>query len=224
MHVIVVGCGRVGSGIAHSLDAAQHSVTVIDRKASSFKRLDPSFGGKTIVGVGFDREVLTEAGIQHADAVTAVTNGDNSNILIARVARETFGVAQVVARIYDPRRATIYERLGVPTIATAAWTSERILGRIMADHHIGEWIDPSAKFTLIERTIPPHWARKTVAEFETAACVRVSLVVRLGEPQLPEAAFLLQEGDVVHAMVATTKTQNCDGALSNVTSATGGHA
>jgi trk system potassium uptake protein len=224
MHVIVVGCGRVGSGIAHALDAAKHTVTVIDRKAGSLKRLDPSFGGKTMVGVGFDRDVLSEAGIDHADAVAAVTNGDNSNILIARVARETFGVAQVVARIYDPRRATIYERLGVPTIATAAWTSERILGRIMTDHHIGEWIDPSATFTLIERTIPGHWARKSVTEFEHGAGVRVALVVRLGEPSLPSAELLLQEGDIVHAMVATTKTNICDGALSNAATAAGGHA
>ncbi len=223
MHVVIVGCGRVGSGLANALETAQHSVSVIDRKPTSMRRLNPDFAGQKLVGVGFDREVLIEAGIERADAVAAVTNGDNSNILIARVARETFGVAQVVARIYDPRRATIYERLGVPTIATAAWTTERILGRILSDHHIGEWIDPSAKFTLIERTIPSHWARKTISDFEEHAQVRVSLVVRLGEPSLPVADLLLQEGDIVHAMVATTNTTTCDSLLKNATSTAGSH-
>ena len=133
MHVIVVGCGRVGSGLAAALDSDGHTVGIIDRQARAFRRLPPSFGGTSIVGVGFDRDRLEEAGVGHATALAAVTNGDNSNILIARVAKETYGVERVVARIYDPRRAAIYERLGIPTVATVQWATERVLRRILPE-------------------------------------------------------------------------------------------
>ncbi len=164
MHVIVVGCGRVGSEVALSLASTEHDVIVIDRKVESFRRLGDDFKGTTMVGVGFDRDVLTEAGITPNCAVAAVTSGDNSNILIARVARETFGVKHVVARIYDPRRASIYERLGIATVASVAWTSARVLRHLLASDSTPDWIDPSAKFTIIERRVsrPPlracRWA------------------------------------------------------------------
>ena len=133
MHVVVVGCGRVGSGLAQAVEAAGHTVAIIDRKESAFRRLPDDFAGKRIVGVGFDRGRLTDAGIENAVAVAAVTNGDNSNIMIARVAKETYQIERVVARIYDPRRAAIYERLGIPTIATVQWATERVLRRILPD-------------------------------------------------------------------------------------------
>ena len=126
MHVVIVGCGRVGSTLGRELVAAGHTVAVIDRKSEAFSRLGESFSGQKIVGIGFDRDILIEAGIEKAGALAAVTNGDNSNILIARVAREEYGIERVVARIYDPKRAEIYERLGIATVATVKWTSERI--------------------------------------------------------------------------------------------------
>jgi Trk K+ transport system NAD-binding subunit len=113
-----MGCGRVGSGLANDLEAAGHSVSIIDQNQEAFRRLGADFKGQTIAGVGFDRDILLEAGIEKADAFAAVSNGDNSNILAARVARETYGVEKVVARIYDPARAEIYQRLGIPTVAT----------------------------------------------------------------------------------------------------------
>ena len=116
MHVVIVGCGRVGSALARGLVEGGHSVAIIDRKPEAFARLGPDFGGQIIVGIGFDREILISAGIEHADSVAAVTNGDNSNILIARVARENFGIDKVVARIYDPQRAAVYQRLGIATV------------------------------------------------------------------------------------------------------------
>ena len=128
MHVVVVGCGRVGSSLALSLTSSGHTVAVVDRRSEAFTRLGPAFTGTTVDGIGFDRDTLREAGIEEAGAVASVTNGDNSNILIARVARETFSVERVVARIYDPRRAVIYQRLGIPTVATVAWATERVLG------------------------------------------------------------------------------------------------
>ena len=145
MHVVVVGCGRVGSGLAATLVSQGHTVSVVDRKPTAFRRLPEDFSGETFVGVGFDRNVLVAAGIERAGALAAVTNGDNSNILVARTAREFFGVERVVARIYDQRRAAIYERLGIPTVATVQWTIERVLRRILPDTAGVEWIDPSAK-------------------------------------------------------------------------------
>ena len=124
-----MGCGRVGTLIAQRLEEAGHTVAIIDQNREAFRRLGPNFQGITLAGVGFDRDILIQAGIERADAFAAVSNGDNSNILAARVARENFGVANVVARIYDPGRAEIYQRLGIPTVATVIWTADQILRR-----------------------------------------------------------------------------------------------
>jgi len=184
VHVVVVGCGRVGSGLASTLEESGHTVAVIDRRSKAFERLPEGFSGRTVLGVGFDRDRLKAAGIEEAEALAAVTNGDNSNILVARVARETFGIANVVARIYDPRRAKIYERLGVPTIATVEWATERVLQRIMPERPGAAWIDPSAKVCLIERPVPRTWAGHKVGEGAVAG---------------PET--VLQEGDLVHVSI-----------------------
>ena len=166
MHVVVVGCGRVGSGLARTLEESGHTVAVVDRRSKAFERLPDDFAGKTVLGVGFDRDRLKAAGIEEASALAAVTNGDNSNILVARVARETFGIENVIARIYDPRRAKIYERLGVPTIATVEWATERVLQRILPERPSAEWIDASAKVLLIERPVPAVWAGKKTEQLD----------------------------------------------------------
>ena len=201
MHVVVVGCGRVGSGLARTLEESGHTVAVVDRRAKAFERLPEDFGGRTIVGVGFDRDRLISAGIEEAGALAAVTNGDNSNILVARVARETFGIDRVVARIYDPRRAKIYERLGIPTIATAAWATERVLQRILPDRPVAEWIDASAKVLLIERPIPPAWAGHKLGQLDLPGLARVATITRLGEGSVAGPDTVLQEGDLVHVSV-----------------------
>ena len=201
MHVVVVGCGRVGSGLARTLEESGHTVAVVDRRAKAFERLPEDFGGRTIVGVGFDRDRLISAGIEEAGALAAVTNGDNSNILVARVARETFGIDRVVARIYAPRRAKIYERLGIPTIATAAWATERVLQRILPDRPVAEWIDASAKVLLIERPIPPAWAGHKLGQLDLPGLARVATITRLGEGSVAGPDTVLQEGDVVHVSV-----------------------
>ena len=144
VHVVIVGCGRVGSSLARDLTADGHTVAIIDRRSESFSRLGPNFSGQTIQGIGFDRDRLTEPGIEGAGALAAVTSGDNSNILVARVARENFGIEQVVARIYDPRRAVIYQRLGIMTVATVAWTTDQVLRRLFREESVDEWSDPSA--------------------------------------------------------------------------------
>jgi trk/ktr system potassium uptake protein len=213
MHVIVVGCGRVGSEVAVNLASAEHDVIVIDRRASAFRRLGDDFKGTTMVGVGFDRDVLTEAGITPHCAVAAVTSGDNSNILIARVARETFGVKRVVARIYDPRRASIYERLGIATVASVTWTSARVLRHLMGSEPTPDWIDPSARFTMTERRVPTAVAGTTVASIEAAAGVRVAVLARFGDTSIPAPNTLLQEDDVIHVVVPADGLDKLDTAL-----------
>lgn len=213
MHVIVVGCGRVGSEVALSLVSSEHDVIVIDRRAESFRRLGDDFTGTTMVGVGFDRDVLTEAGITPNCAVAAVTSGDNSNILIARVARETFGVKHVVARIYDPRRASIYERLGIATVASVTWTSARVLRHLLASESTPDWIDPSARFTIIERRVPTAAAGMSVADVEASTAGRVAVLARFGEASIPPASTLLQEDDVLHVVIPADNAEKLDTAL-----------
>jgi trk system potassium uptake protein len=201
VHVIVVGCGRVGAGLAQACLEMGHTVAVIDRREKAFNRLGDSFSGKTVVGVGFDRDRLTDAGIEHAGALAAVTNGDNSNILVARVARETFGIERVVARIYDPRRAAIYERVGIPTIATVQWATERVLHRILPDRPTSDWVDPSAKVMLVERPIPAVWAGSPVLDVEAEERWRIVSLTRLGIAQIPSPGLVAQDGDVIHVAV-----------------------
>jgi trk system potassium uptake protein TrkA len=213
MHVIVVGCGRVGSEVALSLASTDHSVIVIDRRLEAFRRLGEGFTGTTMVGVGFDRDVLTAAGVTPDCAVAAVTSGDNSNILIARVARETFGVKHVVARIYDPRRASIYERLGIATVATVAWTSARVLRHLLASDTSPDWIDPTAKFTIVERRVAAGAAGISVADLEASTAGRVAVLGRFGQASIPTPATLLQEDDVVHVVIASDNAASLDSAL-----------
>ena len=210
MHVVVVGCGRVGAGLARTLEAGGHTVAVLDRRRKAFERLPDDFGGRTVTGVGFDRDRLIAAGVEEAGALAAVTNGDNSNILVARVAKETFGVERVVARIYDPRRARIYERLGIPTIATVEWATERVLQRVLPDRPSVEWIDPSAKTCLIERPVPAPWAGHPITELDLAGAARVSVLTRLGAGSVANGDTILQEGDVVHVVVSGDMIEGFD--------------
>jgi len=202
VHVVVVGCGRVGSGLASSIEELGHTVAVIDRRPKAFDRLADDFKGRAIAGVGFDRDRLIEAGIEDASALAAVTNGDNSNIIVARVAKENFGVERVVARIYDPRRAAIYERVGISTIATVQWTTERVLHRILPDRPNVDWIDPSARVCLIERPVPTNWAGRPLVEVDVPGRARVMSLTRLGKAEIPLADAVAQEGDVVHVAVS----------------------
>jgi trk system potassium uptake protein TrkA len=196
-----MGCGRVGSSLASELEAQGHSVAVIDQSREAFRRLGPDFKGSTVTGVGFDRDTLLEAGIETADAFAAVSNGDNSNILAARVARETFGVSNVVARIYDPGRAEIYQRLGIPTVATVIWATDQILRRIVPEGSKSEWRDASGTIRLCE--VHPHlgWYGYPITEIEKNTGARVAFVTRLGEGTLPDSHIVLQEGDLLHVIV-----------------------
>jgi len=201
MHVVVMGCGRVGTLIAQRLEEAGHTVAIIDQNREAFRRLGPNFQGITLTGVGFDRDILIQAGIERADAFAAVSNGDNSNILAARVARENFGVANVVARIYDPGRAEIYQRLGIPTVATVVWTADQILRRLVPEGSLSEWQDPSGTIRLAEVHLDKSWYSHPAALVESSTGARIALITRLGKGMLVDAHTVIQEGDLVHLMM-----------------------
>ena len=196
-----MGCGRVGSSLAHSLEAQGHDVAVIDQEESAFRRLGSSFEGRRVTGVGFDRDTLKEAGIDDAYAFAAVSSGDNSNILAARVARETFGVEHVVARIYDPGRAEVYQRLGIPTVATVKWTSDQMLRRLLPQGHVPELVDPSGHVVIAEVPVNPAWVGRRISELEEATGARAVYLTRLGTAMLPTADTVYQEGDLLHLAV-----------------------
>ena len=206
---MIVGCGRVGSTLALSLISSGHSVAVVDRKSDAFFRLRDNFAGQTITGIGFDRDVLEQAGIKKASAVAAVTNGDNSNILVARVARESFGIENVVARISDPKRAEIYERLGIATVATVKWTSDRILRRILPDLPAVEWTDPSSSVVLVERTLPDSLVGEKVLELEIKGA-RISALRRSSAAVIPDSKTLVQQGDIAYFTVEKDSVNSLD--------------
>lgn len=197
-----MGCGRVGSTLAIQFQALGHSVSVIDQNREAFRRLGADFNGQTVAGVGFDRDTLLEAGIERAFAFAAVSSGDNSNIIAARLARESFGVANVVARIYDPARAEIYQRLGIQTVATVLWTTDQILRRLLPEGAKSEWSDPSGNVQLCEMPVHRDWFGQSIASIQETTSARVAFITRLGEGIVPLDRTILQEGDVIHIFVA----------------------
>jgi trk system potassium uptake protein TrkA len=200
VHIVIMGCGRVGSSIAHSLEDNGHSVAVIDQDPEAFRKLRSGFKGTKVTGVGFDRDVLTEAGIERAGAFAAVSSGDNSNVIAARVARESFGVQRVVARIYDPRRAEVYQRLGIPTVATVAWTADQMLRRLVPEGAESLWRDPTGAVVLAEVAYGDGWLGEKVCDMEATAGTRIAFISRLGEAIMPSPSLVLQEGDVLHVV------------------------
>lgn len=201
MRVVIMGCGRVGSSLAHALDSTGHAVAVVDREESAFRRLNPSFGGTTVRGVGFDRDVLEAAGIAEADAFAAVSSGDNSNIIAARVARETFGVDRVVARIYDAKRAAVYERLGIPTVATVPWTTQRFVAALGVGDAATAWRDPSGSVLVTQIVVHESWIGQSAKVFQEETGARIAFIIRVGTAVLPEPRTVLQQDDTVYVAV-----------------------
>jgi trk system potassium uptake protein len=201
VHIVIVGCGRVGSGLARALEAEGHSVAVIDRNRRAFRRLPTDFKGLVVEGSGFDKDALNEARIADADAFAAVTSGDNSNILAARIARETFGVERVVARIYDPQRALVYQRLGIPTVATVTWTVDQVRSWLLPEELTPHWRDATGSLLLIDRVLPEHLAGQKLSLLEISGKVRLVAVTRAGVPRLDASELVGQDGDLLHFMV-----------------------
>ncbi len=200
MHVVIAGCGRVGSELATNLERLGHSIVIIDKKQTAFERLKQDIG-RRIVGFAFDREVLEEAGILEAEAFAAVTSGDNSNILSARVAKEHYKVPHVVARIYDPRRAQIYQRLGIQTVATVRWTTDQILRSLMPDEIPVEYTVDNGEVVVTAVPTPPEAIGKDTTAIDLEGQRRVVAVSRFGVPRVPDKDLTLQDGDILHVAV-----------------------
>lgn len=198
-----MGCGRVGSLLARNLASEGHSLAVIDSDPQAFRRLGEDFRGVQIVGLGFDRETLLTARIDQAHAFAAVSSGDNSNIIAARVAREQFNVDTVVARIYDEKRAAVYQRLGIPTVATVPWTADRLREAILADQPETLCTDPTGAMTISMVSYHTSWVGHRLADLMTAIAGRTCFIERFGHTQLPTADCVIQEGDIVYAALPT---------------------
>ena len=196
-----MGCGRVGSTLAKSLEDRSHDVSIIDSNPDSFRRLGPSFNGTKVDGMGFDQMVLQRAGIEEADAFAAVSSGDNSNIIAARVARETFGIQQVMARIYDPGRAEVYQRLGITTVATVKWTADQVLRRLLPAGAEPDFRDPSGTIRVDHVPVTETWIGQRTGKFQDQSGSRIAWIDRLGEGMLPSRESVIQEGDLLHLVM-----------------------
>jgi trk system potassium uptake protein TrkA len=201
VHVVIMGCGRVGSTLARSLEDRSHDVSVIDTNPDAFRRLGPSFNGTKVTGIGFDQDVLERAGIGKADAFAAVSSGDNSNIIAARVARETFGIQQVVARIYDPGRAEVYQRLGITTVATVKWTADQVLRRLLPAGAEPDFRDPSGTIRVDHLPVSEAWIGKRTVKLQEESGSRIAWIDRLGEGMIPSRDTVMQEGDLLHLVM-----------------------
>ena len=201
MHVVIAGCGRVGSELATNLERLGHSVAIIDKTEKAFERLKSDFSGKKTVGFAFDRDVLEAVGITEADSFASVTSGDNSNILSARVAKEHYRVPAVVARIYDPRRAQIYQRLGIQTVATVRWTTDQILRTLMPDEVPVEYTVDNGEVVVTAIPVPHEVVGKKASDADLESRRRVVAVSRFGVPRVPDKDFAFQEGDILHISV-----------------------
>lgn len=177
-------------------------MALLDRNAKAFRRLPADWSGDRVVGSGFDRDSLDRAGAKSAGALAAVTSGDNSNILTARIARETYEIANVVARIYDPRRAQIYLRLGIPTVATVAWTIDQVHRRLLPEGVAVEWSDTTGTVSLVEQEIPETLAGRRLSTLNVPGEVTLVSVTRAGVARLDVGELVGQEGDVLHLMVS----------------------
>jgi trk system potassium uptake protein TrkA len=209
VYVVIMGCGRVGSSLAASLDRLGHEVAVIDKDRQAFRRLSAEFSGRQVIGQGFHRDVLVEAGVERAQAFAAVSSGDNSNIIAARVARETFAIDQVVARIYDPGRAEVYQRLGITTVATVKWTADQVLRRLLPAGAEPDFRDPSGTIRVDQVPAPVSWVGRRTVDFQSASKSRIAWIDRLGEGMLPTIESVIQEGDLLHLVM---REENAAGA------------
>lgn len=210
-----MGCGRVGATLATGLEARGHSVAVIDSNVVAFRRLGAGFKGTTVKGVGFDRDVLESADIRRADGFAAVSNGDNSNILAARVVREVYQVSNVVARIYDQGRAAVYERLGIPTVATVKWTAGQVLRRLIPEGSEPVWRDPSGNARLLQIAVNPAWVGQSLSHMIEVARTPLPFLIRFGVGMVPDEGTVFQDGDLLYAAAETERTTELETLFAN---------
>ncbi|HNQ49977.1 MAG: TrkA family potassium uptake protein [Candidatus Omnitrophica bacterium] len=200
MYIIIVGCGRVGSELAQLLSAEGHNVVIVDRSPASFERLGNTFNGLTFVGNGFSLELLRQAGIEKADAFCAVTNGDNTNLISAQVARKIFNVPKVIARIYDPRRANIYSALGLDILSGTILFASMIRDKIV-ESRFSSYLIESKDVGVLEVEVKDDLAGKTIADINIPGEFMVVAVRRLAGVTIPEPKTAVMKKDVLMAVV-----------------------
>ena len=201
MKIIIIGCGRMGAGLAQTLNLGGHSVTVIDKDPAAFERLGPAFKGQTVVGVGFDRDVLLRAGIERADGLAAVTASDEANAVAARLASQVFRVPRVVARLYDARQAEIYRRLGLQTISPTTWGVHQLADLLCYSPLETVLSLGSGEVDLVETEVPPLLVGRTVNELTVPGEILVVAISRHGTTFLPTLGTVFQDGDLIHLAV-----------------------
>ena len=215
MHFVIMGCGRGGATLADSLEDNGHSVAIIDQSVEAFRRLSTDFAGKRVTGIGFDRDTLEQADIADAYAFAAVSDGDNSNIIAARVVRETFGIDNVVARIYDRHRAEIYQRLGIPTVATVRWTADQVLRRMLPMGATEDYVDPSGTISLNQVDVHPSWYGTSIAAIDRVTGARTAYVLRDGQGLLASPTTVLQENDTLHMLMQVSEVPTVERLMTN---------
>jgi trk system potassium uptake protein TrkA len=206
MKIIVIGCGGVGAGLAQTLSKRTHQVTVVDNDPDAFERLGTSFKGRTILGIGFDRDTLMQAGIERADGLAAVTSSDETNVVTAQVARQIFQVPRVVASLYDIRQAEIYKRLGIQTIAPTGWGINRIADLLLYSPIETVLSLGSGDVELVEAELPHLLVGKTVKDLILTGEIHVVSITRANKTFLPTLGTIFREEDLLHLAVLTTST------------------
>lgn len=204
MKILIIGCGRVGAGLAKTMLDRGHSVTIVDKDPFAFEKLGSKFKGQTIAGIGFDRDVLLKAGIERADGVAAVTASDEANVVAARIARDIFHVPRVVARLYDVRQAEIYKRLGIQTIAPTAWGINRLADLLLYSPLETAYSVGSGDVELVETEVPQILAGKTVRDLTVAGEIHLVAITRHNKTFLPTLGTIFREGDLLHLAVLVT--------------------
>jgi trk system potassium uptake protein len=200
MRMIIIGCGRMGAGLAQTLAQRGHIVTVVDNDPTAFEVLGPAFNGKTVAGVGFDRDILLQAGIERADGLAAVTASDEANVVAARLARQVFRVPRVVARLYDPRKAEIYRRLGILTISTTTWGIQRI-AQLLCYSDLDVVMSLSSAVDLVQVHVPPLLVGRSTQALTVPGEVHIVAIDRAGKTLLPTPETAFQEGDLLYMAV-----------------------
>lgn len=201
MQNLIIGCGRVGAGLAQRLSQHGQRVIVVDQEATAFERLGPHFTGQTVLGAGLDREVLLQAGIERVDGLAAVTGSDDTNVVLARLARQVFRVPRVVARLHDPRHDEVYRQLGIQTIMPLTWGIQR-LSELLCYTHLNTTLSlGSGEVDMVEVELPYLLAGRTVNELTLSGEIQVAAISREGRTFLPTLGTVFREGDLVHLLV-----------------------
>lgn len=207
MKFLIIGCGRVGAGLAKTLISRGHSVSIVDMNPLAFEKLGDRFKGQIVLGIGFDRDVLLQAGIDRADGVAAVTASDEANVVASRIARDIFRVPKVVARLYDTRQAEIYSRLGLQTIAPTSWGINRIADLLLYSPMEVVFSIGNGEVDLVETEIPPLLVGRTVRDLTVVGEIHIVSITRANKTFLPTLGTILREEDLLHLAVLTTSTK-----------------